>query len=544
MGMRANPYYLSEEQRRPLPLQQQRRLYDDVPLAEENAGAMLKENIRDNRDIELRQKEQRAATEQENIKEAGREQGRMISGAVEGYQRGRDSAVQRKLSEEQIRGKQFENRMNEGYGEQERQVGLDLNKANLKTAEVGAKFAERREEAGVRGAEAGAKVAEVEADNAGTKAKQQITYQETLNDKAKSEAALAQLTEEERRAEMNFQQSSAEAAGLAGARKGESIKSWIMRTEAELRVTDSKQRTAELTLKEQQLKEAIANAPLNRKLIQSQIAGQYVSNEGQELRNKNDKLDYTGKFKQARLTDIGMILRSQDPRSVAKLKDYTPEEVAEAQHKNRMNDQQSAFLQNELKKQDPEYAAKVENRRQALAEANTYQNIIGDLQVMEQTYKSDSGPMWDSAAAENDRDKIADYLEQAGEKGLAQQVREGWSVGNQTTVRSAISKGISRIRAQANKRLSAHADSEGVRNSLQAIGFTPYANGSGQMRDTGTFDPFSAPVPQWNQPAQPAPQGGAFPQYIQTQGVGPGQGAPPPAPAPRKSMRPQSSVRK
>lgn len=543
MGMRTNPYYLSEEQRRPLPPHQQRRLYDDVPLAEENAGAMLKENIRDNRDIELRQKEQRAATEQENIKEAGREQGRMITGISEGYQTGRNNAVARKLSEEQIRGKQFENRMNEGYGEQERQSGLDLTRANVTNAQAQAKFAERREAAGVRGAEAGATTAEVEAEHAGTKVKQQITYQETLNDKAKAETALAQLSKEERQAEMDYQRSDASAIGLVGAKEGESVRNWIMRTDVEMKQTDAKSRGQELAIKEQQLKEAIANAPLNRKLIQSQIAGNYVSAEGQSLANQNAKLDYTGKVKQARLTDVGQILRSQDPRSIAKLKAYSPEEVAEAVHKNKMNDQQSAFLANELKKQDPEYVSKIENRRQALADANNYQNIIGDLQVMEQTYKQDSSAIWDSAAAENDRDKIADYFESAGEKGLAQQVRDGWSPGNQTSVRAAISKGISRIRAQANKRLSAHADSEGVRASLQAIGFTPYANGSGQMRDTGTFDPFSAPVPQWNQPPAPAPQGGAFPQYIQTQGVGPGQAAPP-APAPRKSMRPQSSVRK
>jgi hypothetical protein len=270
--------------------------------------------------------------------------------------------------------------------------------------------------------------------------------------------------------------------------------------------------------------------------------GDVYKRQGQVLANKNSQLDYTGKVKQARQTDIGTILRSSDPKALAKLKDYQPEEIAEAAHKNRMNDQQAAFLANELKKQDPEYAAKIENRRQALQDADNYQRVIGDLQVMKATYadSSKNDYFFDSKAAENDRDKIAEYFEQAGERGLADQVRKGWQLKDQTTVKKAIDQGITRIRLQAQKRLSPHMDSEGVRGSLQSIGFTPLQGGG--MQDSGRFDPFSAPVPQWNgtPPANQPPAGTPFPQFIQgQQGGAPGA---PPAPAPSKSMRPAASV--
>lgn len=541
MGMRANPYYLSEEQRRPLPLQQQRRLYDDTPLAEENAGDMLKENIRDNRDVELRQKEQRAATEQENIKEAGREQGKMITGISEGYQTGRNNAVARKLSEEQIRGKQYENRMNEAYGEQERQVGLDLNKANTTNAQAQAKYADTREGAETRQKVAGAAAAEVEAKYAEPKTQQAITYQETLNDRAKAETALSQLSKEEKQAEMDYQRSDASAIGLVGAKPGESVRSWIMRTDVEMKQTDSKNRSQELAIKEQQLKEAVANAPLNRKLIQSQIAGNYVSAEGQSLANQNAKLDITGKVKQARLADISMMLRSNSPQTAAKLKGYEPEEVAEALHKNKMNDQQSAFIANEIRKQDPEHAFKLENKLATLRDGDGYQKIIGDLEVLQQTYKAAAGKTFDGAIALGDRKTIADYFVQTGNSEIAQKVLDGWKIQDPVSVNKAIQEGINRIRAQAHKRLSPlAAESEGARNILQAIGYVPFAGGDGRtgLQDTGTYDPFFIPRAP-NSSTQPAPQSGEFPQFIQGQ-----QGGGAPAPAPRKSMRPQSSVRK
>jgi hypothetical protein len=509
---------------------------------------MLKENIRDNRDIELRQKEQRAATEQENIKEAGREQGRMISGAVEGYQRGRDSAVARKLSEEQIRGKQFENRMNEGYGEQEREAGLDLTRSNATIARAGAKVADRKENANVEGIEANTKVAQVEAKYAEPKAQQAIVYQDTLTDQTKATAALATLSAEEKQEEMDYQRSDASAIGLPGAKKGESVKAWMMRTDSELKATDAQHRTAELAIKAQALKEAVANAPLQRSLLKSQIAGNYVSNAGQALANKTAQLNLTGQEKQARLTDISMMLRSNNPQTAAKLKGYAPEEVAEAFHKNKMTDQQSAFLANEIRKQDPEYAFALEQKMEALREANNYKNIIGDLKVMQTSYKTAAGTTFDGKVALNDRNRIASYFEQAGHPDLAEKVRKGWEAKDPMSVNTTIEQGIKRIREEANKRLMDHAGMPGVASALNGMGLSPYPKGDGStgLQDTGTINPFFTPaIPPPNSSAQP-PAGMPLPQFIQGQpgqgGYQQGLGAPPAQP--RKTMRPAASVRK